>query len=237
MVFLVMTLAATSLLKDPPPGYRPAGWLPSPSSKAAASHYEFTPREVLRTPPFYLLWLGFGLGSSAGLLVISQLIPFAQSQGIPSAALATLGLVVGALGNVSGRILSGWLSDLLGRLNTLRAILVVATVAMPLLYWTGAHVAALYVMVFVVYFCYGTQGVVNPTTVADFWGVRHAGANYAMLFTAWGVAGILGPTVGGMLFDKYQNYEAAFYVAAALAAVALVSVIAARRPRIPERAA
>jgi MFS transporter, OFA family, oxalate/formate antiporter len=233
VVFLVMTLTATSLLKDPPPGYRPEGWTPSRTSKAAATQYEFTPREVLRTPSFYLLWLGFGLGSAAGLLVISQLIPFAQSQGVPSAALATLGLVVGAAGNVSGRVLSGWLSDELGRLNTLRAILVIATVAMPVLYWTGAHVAALYTMVFVVYFCYGTQGVVNPATVADFWGIRNAGANYAMLFTAWGVAGILGPMTGGILFDKYRNYEAAFYVAATLAAIALVSVIAASRPRIP----
>ena len=234
VVFLVMTLVATSLLRDPPRGYQPNGWKPSLTSKAAASQYEFTPRQVLRTPPFYLLWLGFGLGSSAGLLVISQLIPFAQSQGVPSAALVTLGLVVGALGNVSGRILSGWLSDALGRLNTLRGILVIATISMPLLYWTGSHVAALYAMVFVVYFCYGTQGVVNPATVADFWGIRNAGANYAMLFTAWGFAGILGPTIGGMLFDKYRNYEAAFYVAAALAAIALVSVIAASRPRVPE---
>ncbi len=233
-VFLVLTLTATALLRNPPQGYRPEGWMPSPTARAAATHYEFTPREVLHTPSFYLLWLGFGLGSSAGLLVISQLIPFAQSQGVPSATLATLGLVVGAAGNVSGRILSGWLSDGLGRLNTLRGILVIATCAMPMLYWTGAHVAALYAMVFVVYFCYGTQGVVNPATVADFWGLRNAGANYAMLFTAWGVAGILGPTIGGMLFDKYQNYEAAFYVAAGLAGIALVSVMAARRPPVPE---
>ena len=60
----------------------------------------------------------------------------------------------GALGNVSGRILSGWLSDALGRLSTLRVILVIATAAMPVLYKVGANVAALYLMVFVVCFCY-----------------------------------------------------------------------------------
>jgi OFA family oxalate/formate antiporter-like MFS transporter len=184
----------------------------------------------LRTPAFYLLWLGFGLGSTAGLMVISQLIPFASSQGIASAALATLGLVVGAFGNVSGRVLSGWLSDFLGRLNTLRAVLAISCVAMPALYWVGAHLAALYILIYFVYFSYGAQASVIPSTVSDFWGTRHAGTNYGLLFTAWGFAGILGPTIGGVLFDKYRNYGVAFYAAAALAVVALICVLIARRP-------
>src|ERR1700730_7856822 len=155
--------------------------------------------------------VGFGLGSSAGLLIISQLVPFARSQGIPGVALATMTLAVGALGNVSGRILSGWLSDVLGRLNTLRVVLAISTVAIPVLYWAGAHVLAVYVMVFIVYFCYGAQASVNPATVSDFWGNKHAGTNYALIFTTWGVAGVIAPTIGGVLFDKYKNYEAAFY--------------------------
>ena len=64
-------------------------------------------------------------------------------------------------------------------------------------------------------------------------GTRHAGVNYGLLFSAWGVAGIIGPTIGGVLFDRYRNYEAAFYAAAVLAAVALVCEMAARRPRPP----
>jgi len=66
--------------------------------------------------------------------------------------------------------------------------------------------------------------------VADFWGTKHAGTNYGLLFIAWGFAGILGPTIGGVLFDKYRNYGAAFYAAAALSVVALICVLAARRP-------
>jgi OFA family oxalate/formate antiporter-like MFS transporter len=214
-IFLMMTMAGSFLLKNPPEGYRPSSSMPAPSSRVTVSHYQFTPIEVLRTPAFYFMWVGFGLGSSAGLLVISQLVPFARSQGIPGIALATMTLVVGATGNVSGRILSGWLSDVLGRLNSLRVVLAISTVAIPVMYWAGAHMFAVYAMVFVVYFCYGAQGAVNPATVADFWGTRNAGANYGLLFTAWGVAGIIGPTIGGVLFDKYRNYEVAFYAAAA----------------------
>jgi len=229
-IFLVMTMTAAFLLKNPAINRRTTD-NPSVLSTSVSRH-QYTPGEVLRTPAFYLLWLGFGLGSTAGLMVISQLIPFAQSQGIASAALATLGLVVGAFGNVSGRILSGWLSDILGRLNTLRVVLAVSSVAMPALYWVGAHLAALYVLIFVVYFCYGAQASVIPTTVSDFWGTKHAGANYGSIFTAWGFSGILGPTIGGVLFDRYRNYGIAFSTAAALAVVALICVLAARRPSI-----
>jgi MFS transporter, OFA family, oxalate/formate antiporter len=227
-IFSVMTMTAAFLLKNPVASHSPSDGISVLT--ASTTRHQFTPREVLRTPAFYLLWLGFGLGSTAGLMVISQLIPFANSQGISNAALATLGLVVGAFGNVSGRVLSGWLSDIMGRLNTMRVVLAMACVAMPALYWVGAHLTALYVLIYFVYFSYGAQASVIPSTVADFWGSRHAGANYGALFTAWGFSGILGPTIGGVLFDRYRNYGVAFYVAAALALIALICVLIARRP-------
>ena len=225
-IFLIMTMAGAFLLKNPAIKKHSAPG----TVNFAADSYHFTPGEVLKTPSFYLLWLGFGLGSTAGLMVISQLIPFAKNQGVSSATLATLGLVVGAGGNVTGRILSGWLSDLMGRLNTLRIVLTMSSVAMPGLYWVGKHVAAFYALIFIVYFCYGTQASVNASAASDFWGTRNAGTNYGLLFTAWGFAGVLGPTIGGVLFDKYRNYGAAFYAASALAVVALICVLLARRP-------
>jgi MFS transporter, OFA family, oxalate/formate antiporter len=227
-IFLVMTMTAAFLLKNPVASRQSTNNLAFLTS--ARTRHQFTPGEVLRTPAFYLLWIGFGLGSTAGLMVISQLIPFANSQGISSATLATLGLVIGALGNVSGRVLSGWLSDILGRLNTLRMVIAISCVAMPALYSVGAHLTALYVLIYLVYFSYGAQASVIPSTVADFWGSRYAGTNYGALFTAWGFAGILGPTIGGVLFDRFKNYGAAFYTAAALALVALICVLIARRP-------
>ena len=227
-IFLCMTLAGTFLLKNPEsPAHTVSG---SGSSHTAAVRNYFTPGEVLRTPSFYLMWLAFGLGSTAGLMVISQLIPFARNQGIASATIATLALVVGALGNVSGRILSGGMSDLMGRLNVLRLVLAISVVAMPALYWAGARVSWLYLLIFFVYFSYGSQASVIPSTVADFWGTRYAGTNYGLIFTAWGFAGILGPTIGGVLFDRYKNYGAAFYAAAGLSVIALICAGLARKP-------
>jgi OFA family oxalate/formate antiporter-like MFS transporter len=233
-IFFVMTLVGAFLLKNPPAGYKPAGWEPAATSASAATTYEFTPGEVLRTPTFYFMWVAYALGTSAGLMVISQLVPFAKSVGIAAAALSTMTLVVGAMGNTSGRVLSGWMSDKLGRINVLRAMIGISIIAMPALYAAGGNVAALYLGVFVVYWCYGTQLSVNGSATADFWGTKNAGMNYGMLYTAWGVAGIIGPRIGGTLFDKYHNYQAAFYSAAGLAAVALVCEILAKRPLAPQ---
>src|SRR5690349_9086595 len=128
-IFFVMTMIGAFLLKNPPANYRPAGW--TPPTAAQTSTQDFTPLEVLRTSSFYFLWLAYALGAAAGLMVISQLVPFARSQGISSELLATMTLVVAACGNAGGRILSGWFSDSLGRLNVLRLMIGISIVAMP----------------------------------------------------------------------------------------------------------
>ena len=234
VIFLIMTVFGAFLLRNPPAGYKPPGWTPAPAAKAAATTYEFTPSEVLRTPAFYLMWVAYALGSLAGLMVISQLVPFAKSMKIPGEALQTLTIFVGAVGNASGRILSGWMSDALGRLNVLRLMIGVSMIAMPVLYLVGGNVALLYVVVFVVYWCYGTQLSVNGAAASDFWGTKNAGINYGMLFTAWGVAGYFGSKIGGQMYDKYHNYQMAFYTAGVLAGIALICELVAKRPAVPE---
>src|SRR5213079_1322585 len=96
------------------------------------------------------------LGTTAGTMVISQLVPFARGAG-HSAAVAAFALTVGAMGSASGRVLSGWLSDHIGRLNTLRLLLVVSAVAMPTLFVVRESVPLFYALLAAVYYCYGTQ--------------------------------------------------------------------------------
>src|SRR5712692_9463251 len=71
VIFFIMTLLGAFLLNIPPAGYRPPGWTPAPAAKAAATTYEFSPGETLRTPTFYFMWIAYALGTSAGLMVIS----------------------------------------------------------------------------------------------------------------------------------------------------------------------
>lgn len=224
VVFLLMGLTGAWLLENPPRGYRPAGWTPSP---AVAARRDYSTSEMLRTPQFYALWLAYALGTTAGQMTISQLVPFARSAGL-GAAVATLALPVTAAGNAGGRILSGWLSDALGRVTTLRVMVLASAVTMPALFAWRSQAVLFFVLVACVYWCYGTQLSVFASTTADFYGTRDLGLNYGVLFTAWGAAGIFGPMIGGRVFDAFGDYRYAFYAASALAVIAFGSLAMVR---------
>jgi OFA family oxalate/formate antiporter-like MFS transporter len=232
-VFFVMTMIGTALLKNPPPGYRPPNW--TPSAAAAAVRREFTAREMIATPGFVALWIAYCLGTTAGQMTISQLIPFARSAGL-GAAVATVSLIVSSCGNAGGRILSGWMSDTLGRLRTLKTMVLISAMAMPALFLWRSEVVPFYALVAVVYWCYGTQLSVFASTTADFYGTRHLGLNYGVLFTAWGAAGIIGPAIAARVFDRFGDYRYAFFTASALALVAFVSLSLVRTPQEQVRA-
>jgi len=219
--FFVMGMIGTWLLTNPPAGYRPAGWTPPAD---AGRRREFSAAEMLRTRQFYQLWIAYCLGATAGQMAISQLIPFARSAGLGAAA-ATLALPVTAAGNAGGRILSGWLSDGLGRLPTLRIMVLTSAVAMPALFLWREQAVLFFVLAAAVYWCYGTQLSVFASTTADFYGTRNLGLNYGILFTAWGAAGILGPSIGGRVFDTFGDYRYAFYAAGGLAIIAFGSLL------------
>jgi OFA family oxalate/formate antiporter-like MFS transporter len=228
-LFFAMGLVGTWLLRNPPPGYRPAGWSPAATGAASPAARDVSTGELLRAPTFYALWIAYCLGATAGLMTISQLVPFARNAGLGPAA-ATFAITVGAVGNAGGRILSGWMSDKIGRVPTLRAMILVSAAAMPALFAWRGELALFYLLVAVVYWCYGTQLSVFASTTADFYGTRYLGMNYGVLFTAWGVAGILGPLIAARVFDSFGDYRYAFHGAAALALVAFASLSFARAP-------
>ncbi len=232
-IFLVMTLVAAWLLRNPPEGYRPPTAAPAPAAgaappAAAPAGRDFATGEMVRTPTFYFLWVAYCLGSAAGLMVISQLVPVGEAAGLGAAA--GLGLTIGAIGNTGGRVLSGWMSDTFGRLNTLRLMVLVSAVALPVFYSFAGQVVLFYLLLVVIYYCYGTLLSVFASTCADFYGTRHMGVNYGLLFSAWGIAGIVGPVIAGRVFDATGDYRQAFFIAAGLAVVALASLALARPP-------
>jgi MFS transporter, OFA family, oxalate/formate antiporter len=226
VVFFVMTMIGTALLKNPPAGYRPPNWQP-PSGLVASVDYRTA--EMLATPTFYLMWVAYCLGTTAGQMAISQLVPFAGLAGLGALA-ATLVLPVSALGNAGGRILSGWMSDRFGRLLTLKTMILISAAAMPALVLWRQQPALFFILVAAVYWCYGTQLSVFASTTADFYGTRNLGLNYGVLFTAWGAAGILGPAIAGRVFDRFGDYRVAFFSAGVLALVALASLAVAKAP-------
>jgi MFS transporter, OFA family, oxalate/formate antiporter len=229
VVFLAMTMTAAYLLRNPPPGFRPAGWDPSKARPGARGGGDVEAAAMVRTQTFWALWVAYCLGTTAGTMVISQLVPFARAAG-HSAAAAAFALTVGAIGSASGRVLSGWLSDHLGRLNTIRTLLVVSACSMPALFLLRENIVTFYAFLGLVYYCYGTQLSVYASTSADFYGTKNVGFNYGLLLLAWGAAAIFGPFLGGRVFVATGEYRWAFFIGAAMSVAALGVLSAARDP-------
>ena len=229
--YFVATMVGAQFLKNPPPGWTPPGWKPSTTSPSRATGVDYTPSEVLGTSQFWRLLIAYALGTSAGLMVISQLLPYAR-QAMPElgAAIAGTAITVGAIGNACGRIFSGWLSDSVGRIKTLSLMVLLSALALPLL-GRSHSLALLWPLLFVVYYCYGTQLSVYASTTADFFGAKNVGANYGLVFLAWGFAGVLGPKLGGRLYDQLQSYTRAFDIAAVLLVIAFVVVVTLKPPQ------
>ena len=228
VIFFAMTMVAGLLVSNPPDGWRPIGW--HSNSRSTSIACDVPPSEMVRSRTFQALWLAYCLGTTAGIMVISQLVPFARSAG-HSAAVAAFALPVGALGNTSGRIFSGWMSDRVGRISTLKVVLTVSAVAMPLLYVCRGNVTAFYALLWVVYYCYGTQLSVYASTSADLYGTKYIGVNYGLLFAAFGVAGVFGPFLGGGVYVATGEYRLAFFIAAAIELVALAILAFASIPQ------
>ena len=237
VIFFAFTMVGAWLLKDPPIDWNAP---PVKPRKAAARHHkpatDVPTSQVVRTPSFYTLWIAYALGTTAGTMVISQLVPFARSAGLSPSA-AALAISVGAVGSATGRFFSGWMSDHFGRLFTLRAIIFISMLSTPALYLMRQDATLFYGLLFLVYYCYGTQLSVYTALAGDFYGTKYLSTNYGLLLMAWGFAGVLGPVVGSRVFVVTGTYQAAFFGAAALALGALGLLFVVRPPSTPQAAA
>ena len=232
-VYFAFTMIGAIWLNDPPANFV----APKPKEGGAApkvSKTNLTTGQMLKLPSFWILWVAYMFGCFSGTMTVSQIKPFADLA-FPAVAgvasvVAALAIPMNSAGSAAGRFLSGWMSDHLGRLLTVRAVLIAAFFAAPLMYALQGSAVFFFVMLFVVNYAYGTQLSVYTALAGDFYGPKHSAANYGILLLAWGTAGIFGPLVGGWVFDTYKSYQYAFYAAAAASAISLALLSIARPP-------
>jgi|KBSMisStandDraft_5_1062788.scaffolds.fasta_scaffold73728_2 OFA family oxalate/formate antiporter-like MFS transporter len=232
-IYFLFTMVGSIWLNDPPSDFV----APKAREGTAApkvSKVNLTTLQMLRLPSFWVLWIAYAFGCVSGTMTVSQIKPFADMS-FPAVAgvaslVAALAIPMGSAGSAIGRFLSGWMSDHLGRLLTVRAVLVAAFFAAPLMYILRGSSLFFFVMLFVVNYAYGTQLSVYTALAGDFYGPKHSAANYGILLLAWGTAGIIGPLIGGWVFDTYKTYQYAFYAAAVCSAISLALLSIAKPP-------
>jgi OFA family oxalate/formate antiporter-like MFS transporter len=228
-VYLVVIVGAALLLRDPPPGYRPAGWMPV-AGGGNGERRTFDLRGALRTPQWYLLWAIFFLNVTAGVGFISEGAPMAREL-VGVGAVAAAGIVGTAfIGDAVGRVTWPWLSDWVGRRAVLAAIfLIQAGLFVGLTLTESSAVFAL--LGALVLFCYGGSSGTMAATTADLFGSRHVGSIYGLMLTAWGFGGVLGPLVIAALRESSGDYTSSLRIIAGSMVASVVLPLVIRRPR------
>ena len=246
IVFAVLVYVGGLLMTPPPKEWRPPGWNP-PEQLAAGGprnpggRVEAGPGRMLHAPQFYLIWSAFVFSSVAGLMLIGVNKLYGRDAlfgGGGYADLAAAGAVAStayaiafALSNGMGRIGWGMISDRIGWRRSMLVMAVSQGALMYVFYFVGGNLAALYVMLALTGFNYGGAFALFPLATADTFGSRNVGMNYGLVFTAYGVGGILGPVMAGMFKDAASAdagvgaWMLPFMIAGALSVVAALLVL------------
>ena len=210
IVFAVLVLLGSLVMVNPPEGYSPRGWDPAEAAAVAASDSTgFTPGRMMRTPQFYAIWLVFASSAIAGLMVIYCIQLFGldalEYRGVENAIVITgTAMAWYAIFNGLGRILWGMISDRTGRKNAIIAMSAFQGIIMLAMYHGFINfglAAGLIIGASFVGFNYGGIFALFPAITADYFGNKEVGRNYGWVFTAYGVAGILGPLLAGVFKD------------------------------------
>lgn len=187
-------------------------------------------RQMLKDPVFYVMILMLTCGAVFGLMTISQVSPIARNMIGMSVASATAAVSTLALFNAAGRVAAGYISDIIGRINTLTIMLGAAVAGLGLLCTAGeGDVVKFYVGISVVGLCFGAFMGVFPGFTADQFGGKNNSVNYGIMFIGFALAGYLGPTIISRVYGKTGSYYPAFLITIGLAVLGLLLSVVYRR--------
>ena len=228
VVYFIAVTAAGSFMRNPPDGYNPPGWTP-PVGQQSRTAKGYTLAEATRNWQWYGLWLLLFLNTTAGIAIISQAAPMAEeiSHVTPRAAAAMVGII--SIANGLGRFLWAWLSDAIGR-RAVFLIMFPAQAVVCLLLPSVHTFSAFTALACIVLLCYGGGFGTMPAFAADYFGAENVGSIYGLMLTAWGFAGVLGPTLIATLRQSSGRYDEALYVLAGLMLVSTVIPATIGRP-------
>jgi len=225
LFFLISVCGLAMLLKNPEEKALGVG------KNSSALQVSVQPLGLFVRKDFYLLWMIYFIASGAGLMVISSINGMAKKS---MGEMAFLAVVVLALGNASGRVMAGFVSDQIGRKATLLGVTILQAICMLLAVPVTESLSfpiLLVLLATAIGFHYGANLCLFPAFAKDLYGLKNFGVNYGILFTAWGAGGFVLSRLQQMLKASSGNFRSSFLVAAAFLVVGALLTLLLDKPK------
>ena len=237
----VVVLVAAQFLRMPPVGWLPAGWEAIKAKvqrKVQQSSRDYTPGEMLRSGSFYLLYLMMTLVTASGLMLTAQLKPIGVTYGYDKYAVfggftvLTLTLSVNQVLNGSARPFFGWVSDRIGRYDTMAIVFVMEAITITALTLVVARPTLFIIISALMFFFWGDIYSLFPAAIADIFGTKYATTNYGIQYTAKGIGSILAGPGAALLMARSNSWIPVFWGAVACNVIAAGLAVLWLKPRV-----
>ena len=231
LVFALVGVIASQALRSPDPTLVR---LALRRTQQTTGH-DLAPRQMLRQPLFWLMFCMMTMMSTSGLMVTSQMASFSRDFGVANVLVfgltaLPLALTVDRLTNGLTRPFFGWISDRVGRENTMFFAFALEAVAMTLWLLTRQNAVLFVLLSGVVFFGWGEIFSLFPSTLTDTFGTQHATANYGWLYISQGIGSILGGPMAALMHEKTGSWHPVFATAITLDIIAAVLALLVLKP-------
>lgn len=228
VVFLIVNVLLSLPFKFPPPDFKVAS-ASTPQAQAVTAAKDYDRSEAMSKSTFWILWFLYIIGAMAGIMAIGIAAPVGKELKL-STALAASALQLFAIFNFAGRPLFGWLTDKLKPRNAAILSFIIIALATGLLY-TSKSVGTYFVAFSLLWLTLGGWLAIAPTATKTFFGTKYYGKNYGVIFTAYGIAAILGTLLSGKIKDMTGSYYAVFPIVMVIAIAGIIISLALRPPK------
>jgi len=206
-----------------------------PTATAMASGKNVRTGDMVKTPVFWLMFVMMTMMSTGGLMIISQFASFSRDFGVTKVmvfglAALPLALTVDRITNGLTRPFFGWISDKIGRENTMAIAFLMEAVAVAAMVLLRENTLLFVILSGVVFFGWGEIFSLFPSTLTDTFGTKYATANYGVLYMAQGIGSVLGGPLAALLHDKAGSWLPVFAIIIAMDALTGILALAALKP-------
>ena len=237
----IVVIAVSQFMVAPPEGWKPQGWRPSAAIQESQSAVSYTPVQMLGSGIFYLMYFMMGLVAFGGLMVTAQLKPIATTYGLDK-TVVLFGLSALSMALMLDRILNGltrpfwgWVSDHIGRYNTMALAFALEGCAIIVLLRLVDRPIWFVIFTGFTFFAWGEIFSLFPSAIGDVFGPRYATTNYGLQYTAKGTASIFAGWGAAAILEATGSWIPVFWIAVTCDLTAALLAVAALKPLVARR--